>query len=189
MSFLSKKFLGGLVVGFFAFAVILAIGGLLVSRVLFQDRGKLPAPEMPHEQSVALDWNLATLDGAAINLKELAGNRPVFINFWATWCPSCVKEMPSIEKLYGIYKDRVVFATISSEDAATLKDFALRKNIRLPIYKLYGERPPGLESRAIPATFILSPEGKILVKHIGAADWADEKVVAYLSKLVGSGGK
>ncbi|MBI5634316.1 MAG: TlpA family protein disulfide reductase [Nitrospirae bacterium] len=189
MSFLDKKFLGGLAVGFIVFPILLVLGALVVTRVLFADRGKLPAPEMPYEQSVALDWNLTGLDGAVVNLQELASRRPVFINFWATWCPSCVKEMPNIEKLHSMFKNQVVFVCVSNEDVATLKDFALKKNIRMPLYKLYGERPPGLESRAVPATFILSPEGRIKVKHIGAADWADEKVVAYLTTLVGSGGK
>lgn len=179
-----KKIIGGFVLGFICFPAVFFVMTIIFAKVFMTGSEKLPPPELPDEQAISLDWNVTTLDGQLLNLGQASSGRPVFVNFWATWCPSCVKEMPNIEKLYDTFKDRVVFACISTEDPKTLKDFSTTRGVHIPLYKMYGNRPPGLETPGVPATFILSPEGKILVKHIGSADWSHEKVVNYLTKII-----
>ena len=60
----------------------------------------LPPPEIPVETRVNLNWDLRTLNGTQINLENEYADKVIFINFWATWCPPCIAEMPAIEKLY-----------------------------------------------------------------------------------------
>lgn len=186
MGLINKKFLGGLAVGFVVFPFLFFAAAFIFVKAIMggRDMGKLPPPEMPHEQAVSLNWNVSTLDGQAINLGQASQGRPVFVNFWATWCPSCVAEMPNIERLHDTFKDRVFFACISTEEPKALKEFAASKGLRMPLYKMYGGRPPGLETSGVPVTFLISPEGKVLLKHAGAADWSHETVVAYLTRLL-----
>lgn len=184
MKFLDKKFIGAFFLGFVFFPLLFLLLSFILARALLPDLGKLTPPDLPYDETINLDWNITTLEGKVVNLEKTAEGKPLFINFWATWCPSCIKEMPNIEKLYETFGDRMVFACISTENPKVLRDFAQKKGLRVPLYKMYGKEPPGLAKKALPATFIISPEGKILVKHIGAADWSHENVVKYLTNLL-----
>jgi len=103
----------------------------------------------------------------------------IVYQFLATWCPPCIQEMPSIEKLYGEFKNEVVFLCISDERLSKIKKFKETKKYTFPMYKLDGNRPAQFMSRGIPATFIVS-DGKILLKHIGGANWAHKKVSEFI---------
>lgn len=116
------------------------------------------------------DWQLIGLNTTNVNFKELEG-KVVFINFWATWCPPCIAEMPSIKKLYEAYKDEVVFLFVTNEDWETVSKFYNKKEYNFPTYNSIGKTLQEFESSAIPATFIVSKEGKIVVDKKGPADW------------------
>lgn len=58
------------------------------------------------------DWQLETIDGQKVNLNDFRG-KTIFLNLWATWCPPCLAEMPSIQKLYDQYKDNVAFVMVT----------------------------------------------------------------------------
>lgn len=186
MGLINKKFLGGLAVGFVIFPVLFIIVAAIFVKAFTAGGtlGALSPPDLPHEQTVSLDWNLTSLDGEQVNLAKASQGRLAFINFWATWCPPCVAEMPNIERLHDAFKDRVFFACISTEEPKVLQEFAAAKGLHMPLYKLYGDRPPDLKSSGVPVTFIISPEGKVLLKHAGAADWSHDSVVAYLTRLL-----
>lgn len=179
-----KKFWGGFLLGFVAFPVMFFIVAYSFTRSHFIETGNLEPPDIPTEQRISLDWTVMDLDWQTINIKNSTGDKPVFLNFWATWCPPCVKEMPSIEKLYDKFKDRVFFACISKEELNDLGAFQKKKGVHIPIYKINGKVPSDFESRGIPATFIISPDGKILFKHVGGADWSHEKVVKFMEKML-----
>ncbi len=70
--------------------------------------------------SQSMNWVLYDLEGNQITFKDL-NNKPVFINIWATWCPPCIAELPSIEELYEDYGDKVNFILISNEDIDKVK--------------------------------------------------------------------
>ncbi len=73
------------------------------------------------------DWHLMAEDGAMLNFKTTKG-KVVFINFWATWCPPCIAEMPSLERLYHQYQKDVVFLFITTDALSHIQDFKIKNN-------------------------------------------------------------
>lgn len=129
------------------------------------------------------NWKLKGLNAETIDFNSLK-NKVVFVNFWATWCPPCVAEMPSIQKLYDAYKDKVEFVFISNEDWSTIETFYKDKNYNLPTYNLLSKVPKQLESSSIPATFIIDKNGTIVVDKKGPANWNSEKIRKLLDELI-----
>ena len=73
------------------------------------------AAAVEKSSSLAPDVRLKGLDGQERMLSDLYKDKPLYVNFWASWCPPCVKELPHIEGLYQKYGDRVAFAAVSAE--------------------------------------------------------------------------
>ena len=190
MKIISKASVAGFIIGFICFPVIV-FGGAYVYVQLssggFGGGGGLSPPELPAETSVSLDWKVKTLDGAEVNLGDYAQGKTIFLNFWATWCPPCVAEMPSIDALYSQFGDTIAFVCVSQENAATLKKFIEEKKYSVPVFYAETPSPPELNAAALPSTFIIAPDGKILLKHVGGADWAHESVVAFLREKLARG--
>ncbi|WGH76239.1 TlpA disulfide reductase family protein [Tenacibaculum tangerinum] len=139
--------------------------------------------EEKREQLKEYNWNLKGVNTATIDFNSLKG-KVVFVNFWATWCPPCVAEMPSIQKLYDDYKDKVEFIFISNEDWATIEGFYKDKGYDLPTYNILSKVPDQLVSNSIPATFIIDKNGTIVVDKKGPADWNSTKIRILLDELV-----
>ncbi|MCU4165435.1 TlpA family protein disulfide reductase [Carboxylicivirga caseinilyticus] len=129
------------------------------------------------------NWYLTGMNGERHTFSEFKG-QPVFLNLWATWCPPCLAEMPSIQRLYEEYGDKMVFVLASNEEADILKKFVESKGYTFPIYNLSGRLPDVLSSRSIPASFLISPEGKLLMKKQGAAKWDGNKVKQLLDEII-----
>ena len=106
-----------------------------------------PDIELPLEEQMPADydWQIVSLNGETVDLNDLKG-KVLFINFWATWCPPCVAEMPNIHSLYKKYKkvesDSIVFLMISvDDDWQKVKDFISRKEYTFPVYRLDSHLP------------------------------------------------
>jgi peroxiredoxin len=124
----------------------------------------LEANDLRREQ---IDFTLADITGKAWNLKDLRG-KVVLVNFWATWCPPCRKEMPDLEALYKRFKDQgLVILSISDEDADKVRPFVKQMNVTYPVlldpgrkvndmFKIYG----------IPKTFVYDRTGKLVAQSI-----------------------
>lgn len=130
-----------------------------------------------------MDWYLEDLDGNQVSFSEFKG-KPIFLNFWATWCPPCLAEMPSIQRLYNEYNNRMAFVLISSEKTDVLKEFIQEENYTMPIYHLKSDLPDVLSSRSIPASFLITPEGKIVMKKQGAAKWDGKSVKSTIDEML-----
>lgn len=120
-----------------------------------------------------------------ISLSDLKG-KVVFINFWATWCPPCRAEMPSIESLYQKVKDNknIVFLMVDVDnDYAKAKKYMDRKKLTLPVYTPASAIPETLMSGTIPTTLILDKKGQLVFKHEGAGDFTNQKVMDFLQQL------
>jgi thiol-disulfide isomerase/thioredoxin len=129
-------------------------------------------------------WVLRNADGEAVYLDAYKG-KVVFLNFWATWCPPCVAELPEIEKAYEKHGDQVVFLLVSGEDPEKVLSFQEKYGYDLPVYFPATAVPEIFESPSIPTTFIISPEGKIVSKKKGAVNWdsrATERIFTGLLK-------
>lgn len=114
------------------------------------------------------------LDGNKVKLSQFKG-KVIFLNFWATWCGPCIKELPNIKNLWEDYKDEVVFLLISNEKPDRIKRFEKDKNTGLPFYYYNsGDIPDVYKHSLIPTTFILSKNGKIVKKTSGSEPWDND---------------
>ncbi len=143
-------------------------------------------PDINEESNVRASYSFTLIDrnGEFINFKNFQGET-VFINFWATWCPPCIAEMPDINKLYNKVKnDNIHFFMISlDDDFEKAKKFVDKKEFDFPIYQLGSLMPKVYHSQAIPTTFVISPQGKIVVKRSGMAEYNTEGFRKFLLSL------
>jgi peroxiredoxin len=117
------------------------------------------------------DFTLSDLQGKTWNLKDLRG-KVVLVNFWATWCTPCRKEMPDLEALYSRFKDRnkeqgLVVLAISDEDAATVSPFIAERNITYPVLLDPGRKVnEEFHIEGIPKSFVYDRSGKLVAQSI-----------------------
>lgn len=82
----------------------------------------------------APDFTLSKLGGGTITLSEFRGKKPVVVDFWASWCPNCRRDMPNLNRFYEKYKDRVeVIGVNLQEKESTVKNFIASRGISFPI--------------------------------------------------------
>lgn len=129
------------------------------------------------------NWQLQSLNGAAYNL-SLARDKVVFVNLWATWCPPCIAEMPSIQKLYNDYNDKVEILLISDEKEDIIQRFLNKHEYTFIVYRPASNIPKELYSRSIPKTYIIDKKGNIIINKEGAANWNSDSIRALLDSLI-----
>jgi peroxiredoxin len=107
------------------------------------------------------------LDGHAISTADWHG-KVVLLNFWATWCPPCRKEMPDLEALYDKYKDQgFLVLAISDEEAAKVSPFISQRQIRYPVLLDPGDKVHQLYAiEGIPKSFVYDRAGKLVAQSI-----------------------
>jgi len=107
----------------------------------------------------------------------------VFVNNWASWCPPCIAEMPTIQKLKNELKNaKVVFVMVSfDEDREKALGFMKRRGFDFGVY-FPGQGYPFMTS-SIPATFVLDKEGNLVWQHVGMADYSDERITDKIKEL------
>ena len=113
------------------------------------------------------DFTLADLRGNNWTLKELRG-KVVIVNFWATWCPPCRKEMPDLEALYARFENQgLVILAISDEDSEKVKPFIAERKITYPILLDPGRKVNELfQIEGIPKSFVYDRNGKLVAESI-----------------------
>jgi thiol-disulfide isomerase/thioredoxin len=132
-----------------------------------------------------LDFAFKDLDGKTVSLASFKG-KVMLLNFWATWCGPCKAEIPGFVDLQAKYKDKLVVVGYSVDDTAEqARDFAKQYSINYPI--LLGEGKEELQDAygpiwGIPASFIISKDGRVCQKHLGIAPKAvfEKELVALM---------
>jgi len=128
------------------------------------------------------NWSITDKEGRSGSFSSLRGE-VIFLNQWATWCPPCRAELPSIERLYQQYGSRVKFVILTSEDPAKVLEYIEKHGYTFPVY--FGSAGgSNLETRSIPATVIISRDGKIMVKKNGAFNWSARKIRKLIDGLL-----
>jgi peroxiredoxin len=114
-----------------------------------------------------VDFTLSDLQGNPWHLRDLKG-KVVLVNFWATWCPPCRKEMPDLQALYDRYKDQgFVVVSISDEEAAKVQPFIAEQKITYPVLLDPGRKVTDLfQVEGIPKSFVYDREGKLVAQSI-----------------------
>ena len=118
-----------------------------------------------------------------VSLNDFHG-KPVVLNFWATWCPPCIEEMPTLVQLQKDLGNQVTILAVSEDaDDAAYKQFVRDHNVDLltvrdtrRVNEVYG-------TFKFPETFVIDRNGKIVRKFIGATIWTSPDIVDYLKKL------
>lgn len=128
-------------------------------------------------------WQLKDANGKTVSLEAYKG-KIIFINFWATWCPPCIAEMPSIQKLYADYQDKMVFLFVTTDSFEKANAFMIKENLTLPVHQSLSNPPLELESSTIPATYLIDKQGNIIVAKIGTADWNSDSFREKLNELL-----
>jgi thiol-disulfide isomerase/thioredoxin len=128
-------------------------------------------------------WSLVDLEGNHSTLGDFDGE-VILINFWATWCPPCRAEMPSLDKLYADYGSKMQFLLVSNEEMETIEQYITQKNFSFPAWLNLSAPPQSLQTKSIPATFIINKEGRIVYNKTGAFDWNSKKVREFLDTLL-----
>lgn len=116
------------------------------------------------------NWVLQDAKGEPVHFQDFK-NRVVFLNFWATWCPPCVAELPEIRRAYEKYGESVVFLLVTGQEPDVVHAFMEKYGYDLPVVYTVTPSPQVFEHTSIPTTYIISPEGKIVVKKKGAVNW------------------
>jgi len=129
------------------------------------------------------NWKVYDLQGNEHLFSDL-NKKPVFLNLWATWCPPCIAELPSIQDLHRDFGDRVSFILLSNENPKTVKAFAEKKGYQNMDFYYSPTTPSDFATKSIPTTFVISTEGKVVINKKGAARWSSGKMENLLNSLI-----
>ncbi|THD83566.1 TlpA family protein disulfide reductase [Aliigemmobacter aestuarii] len=132
---------------------------------------------------------LLTLDDQPASLSDYGG-KWVLVNFWATWCPPCRKEMPGLDRLQAEMGDRLSVVTVATgrNPVPAIRKFWDEAGIEnLPVLRDPGsELARGMGVMGLPVTVILNPEGQEVGRLIGDAEWDSPEAIAVLTALTGN---
>ncbi|TAJ97507.1 TlpA family protein disulfide reductase [bacterium] len=177
--------------------LLLPLAGLILSRESFPHRPKAPAIteddlfkklniEKFDRKASAPDFALKDLQGNTVRLKDLRG-KVVFLNFWATWCPSCRLEMPTMEKLHEEFGNQglVILAINYRERPEEIKEFS--KEHHLTFMSLLDKEGKAFElyqAWSLPTTYLINKSGEITGKVLGYRDWHGDHAKALFRQLL-----
>jgi thiol-disulfide isomerase/thioredoxin len=133
-------------------------------------------PNPSPQKTMMPAFQVQDVKGNVTPLEQYKGKK-VFVNFWASWCPPCKREMPSIEKLYAdVDTSKVTFLLVSLDDEfGKAKKYVSSQNLKLPIYYPASNLPPLFNVEAIPATFIFNENGELLNQVNGSDNYEQEE--------------
>lgn len=134
--------------------------------------GSVPRSE-PETASEAFDFTLEDLNGKSHTLSDYKG-KIVFLNFWATWCPPCRAEMPSMQKLYQSWDNKkfIMLAVNIRQSRDAVKAFADKNGYAFPILlDLNGKVATRYKVRGIPTTYFIDEKGKVITRVVGGREW------------------
>ena len=154
---------------------------VFVNRVLSFNPTTVTASEQQVLESY--DWVLQDRNGRSFNLEQFKG-KVILINFWASWCPPCVAEMPAFDHLYDDYSKEVVFLFVARDRRAKVDAFLDKHGYELPVYYESGVTPGQLNNNALPTTYILDKRGAIVVVKTGSAAWNSTTTRKILDELI-----
>lgn len=168
--------------------VLIGPGSILSLYFMFFENRPGPRMDFKSNGVAAQDFELPALNGDYIRLSSYRG-KVVFLNIWATWCPPCREEMPSMESLYRTLKGRnfeMLAVSIDREGGKAVGPFVTKYRLTFPVlldpdnktYRLYG-------LTGVPETFIVDKNGAVLMKIVGSQDWMKKEWLDYFDRIIG----
>ena len=169
---------------------------LMILLVVFSLFGQNLKPQKLKAQKVKtqkmVNFKLQDLKGKTVELKSLLGKGPIVVDFWATWCAPCLKELPELSKLQEKYDDIQVVA-ISVDKSRKINQ--VKKEVKSHHYKFLTLLDKGgiyqkkLNIMNIPQTFLLDRDGNIIYRHEGYKQGDIKHLEKLIQKQLPKGGK
>lgn len=168
-------------------AIILAVLGLVIGGAS-GGAGLWANDVRPEEGHLAPDFALMTLEGKTIRLSEFRGQKVVLINFWATWCPPCRLEMPTMQQIYSEYKVKgfeILAVNIEPDAKQAIGDFVKELRLTFPIL-LDPDMKVTRKFRVIglPISVLIDRQGIIRAKMMGYHDWTNRASRTRIERLL-----
>lgn len=131
-----------------------------------------PNPETSKSATALPSFKMSNTINQVIDISQFKGKK-VFVNLWATWCPPCRAEIPSIEKLAAkTDKNKAAFVMLSLDDNfEKAKNYSINNNMSLPVYYPAGNLPKLFSVDGIPATFIFNEKGELIHQQVGSTNF------------------
>ena len=131
-----------------------------------------PASSDTSAAKPASDFTVQDANGMQVKLSDFSG-KPVVLNFWATWCPPCQRELPAFDKMYKVYGDKVQFLMInvdgSGADPLSIQESMASAGFSFPLYyDLKGSAASAYRISSIPMSYFIDAEGNIVSDHMGS---------------------
>jgi peroxiredoxin len=153
--------------------ILVAAVGLLLLLLVAKEGPR--TKKIIQEGDQAPEFRLSALDGKQSGLSDYRG-KVVMVHFWATWCPPCVDELPTLERIYRSFDDRdfvLLAVSVDEGGAETVTTFMQRNRLTIPVLL----NPGGSVAKSygtfkFPETYLLDRRGIVRYKVIGAADWS-----------------
>lgn len=166
----------------FIFIAVLALAAL----VYVTSRQGGPRAKPVQSGDPAPEFSLPTLDGRMVSLSSLRG-KVVMVHFWATWCPPCVDELPTLEGLNSSLKGRdfELLAVSVDDSAGIVREFLQKRGLAIPVL-MDIERSVSDRYRTFkfPETFLVDRDGVVRHRIIGAQDWSKPQAIGLISDLL-----
>lgn len=146
---------------------------------------KAPSSIELKNNTIPSDLSFISEDGDILKLSENKGE-VYFINFWATWCPPCRAEMPSINSLQSKIrnKDKVNFIMVDVDNKTPSSvNYMQKNNYQLKVYSILSAIPENIFSGTLPTTVIIEPNGDIVFQHSGMADYDTKEMLNFINTL------
>ncbi len=135
------------------------------------------------KQVMSYNWKLHGVNTESIDFAA-SKNKVILINYWATWCPPCIAEMPSLQELYNDYHEKVVFLFVTNEVDEDISKFMDAKQYNYPVYRSLSEHPEPFVNNPIPQTYLIDKKGNIVIDKSNAANWNSDKVRETIDNLL-----
>ena len=140
----------------------------------------------------APEFSLVSPAGVPMTLKQFRG-KVVLLNFWATWCPPCVREMPSMEALYQKFRAKglaVVAISLDVKGAEVVNRFLEKYKLTFPVaLDPEGKSSSVYGAGSLPSTFLIDREGRVIAAAKGERDWFSPDAVSYIAEVLGKAPK
>jgi peroxiredoxin len=160
--------------------IVLSVGGYVVMDRTTGNRIITPGDHAP-------EFRLQKMGGGFVRLSDLRG-KVVMVHFWATWCPPCVEEMPTLEKLHHSLTDKdfeMLAVSVDENGEGAVAPFIQKNNLDVPVLFDPGHEVAGLYGTyKFPETYIVDRNGVVRYKAIGPRDWTDPSNIQILRNII-----